>query len=79
MYKATAGAHTHVILDVTGYFEPGTAGLRFVPLNPGRIMDTRPGAVLSGKTGVFHAGAARALDVAGHWGVPAAPRPSPAT
>ena len=70
VYKATAGAHTHVILDVTGYFEPGTAGLRFVPLNPGRIMDTRPGAVLSLKTGVFHAGAARALDVAGHWGVP---------
>ena len=33
-------------------------------------MDTRPGAVLSRKTGVFHAGAARALDVAGHWGVP---------
>ena len=70
VYKATAGAHTHVILDVTGYFVPGTAGLRFVPLNPGRIMDTRPGVVLSGKTGVFHAGAARALDVAGHWGVP---------
>ena len=70
VYKATAGAHTHVILDVTGYFVPGTAGLRFVPLNPGRIMDTRPGAVLSRKTGVFHAGAARALDVAGHWGVP---------
>ena len=70
VYKATAGAHTHVILDVTGYFVPGTAGLRFVPLNPGRIMDTRPGAVLSGRTGVFHAGAARALPVAGHWGVP---------
>ena len=52
VYKATAGAHTHVILDVTGYFVPGTAGLRFVPLNPGRIMDTRPGAVLSRKTGV---------------------------
>ena len=62
VYRATAGAHTQVILDVTGYFEPGTAGLRFVPLNPGRIMDTRSGAVLSGKTGVFHAGAARALE-----------------
>ena len=33
-------------------------------------MDTRPGAVLSLKTNPFHAGAARALDVAGHWGVP---------
>ncbi len=32
--SGTAGAHTHVILDITGYFEPGTGGLRFVPLNP---------------------------------------------
>ena len=39
--RASAGAQTHVILDITGYFEPGTGGLRFVPLNPGRVMDTR--------------------------------------
>ena len=71
VYKAKAGAQTHVLLDVTGYFVPGTAGLRFVPLNPGRIMDTRPGAVLSGLTGVFPAASARQLPVAGHWGVPA--------
>ena len=71
MYKAKAGAHTHVLLDVTGYFVQGTAGLRFVPLNPGRIMDTRPGAVLSGLTGTFPAHTARQLPVAGHWGVPA--------
>ena len=42
VYKAEAGGTTHVILDVTGYFEPGTGGLRFVPINPARIMDTRP-------------------------------------
>ena len=71
VYKSgTAGAQTHVILDITGYFEPGTDGLRFVPLNPGRIMDTRSTAVLSGLSGVFSANTARILDVDGHWGVP---------
>lgn len=71
-YKSgTTGAHAQVILDVTGYFEPGTAGLRFVPLDPGRVMDTRmsPGG-LSGLTGVFHSKVARVLPVDGHWGVP---------
>ena len=44
VYKSgTVGSHTHVVFDMTGYFEPGTAGLRFVPLNPARIMDTRSG------------------------------------
>ncbi len=71
VYKTgTIGATTHVILDVTGYFEPGTAGLRFVPLNPSRIMDTRSTAVLSGLHGTFAANTARQLTVDGHWGVP---------
>jgi hypothetical protein len=71
VYKSTtAGAQTHVILDITGYFVPGTAGLRFVPLNPSRIMDTRSGAVLSGLSGLFSANAPRSLGVDGHWGVP---------
>ena len=70
VYKSAAGARTHVILDVTGYFEPGTAGLRFVPLNPSRVMDTRSTAVLSTLHGVFHANSARLLPVDGHWGVP---------
>ena len=52
VYKAASGATTDVVLDITGYFEPGTAGLRFVPLAPSRIMDTRSTAVLSGITGV---------------------------
>jgi hypothetical protein len=70
VYKSgTAGATAHVILDVTGYFVPGTDGLRFVPLNPSRIMDTR-GAVLSGLTGTFAANSARQLVGGGHWGVP---------
>jgi hypothetical protein len=72
VYKSpVAGAHTQVILDVTGYFEPGTDGLRFVPLNPARIMDTRVSTLGSQLVGVFHAGTARLLGVDGHWGVPA--------
>lgn len=71
VYKSgSPGATTHIILDVTGYFEPGTAGLRFVPLNPGRIMDTRSFAVLSGLSGTFAATVPRILPVDGHWGVP---------
>jgi hypothetical protein len=72
LYKSgTAGAHTQVILDITGYFEPGTGGLRFVPLNPARIMDTRTGLLGSQLVGLFHAGTSRLLGVDGHWGVPA--------
>ena len=70
VYRAASGATTDVVLDVTGYFEPGTAGLRFVPLNPSRIVNTRPTAVLSGLTGVLVANVPRTLAVEGHWGVP---------
>ncbi len=69
VYKASGGS-THVILDVTGYYRNDASGLLFYPLTPGRIMDTRPGAVLSGRTGPFQANVARALDVRPHWGIP---------
>ena len=66
-----AGSTSHVILDVTGYFVPGTGGLRYFPLNPGRVMDTRAGVALTGLTGLFTSNAPRTLAVGGHWGVPA--------
>jgi hypothetical protein len=69
--SGTAGAHTHVILDITGYFEQGLGGLHFFPLNPARIMDTRNSGSGSHLVGVFHAGTNRTLGVVGHWGVPA--------
>jgi hypothetical protein len=72
--SSTAGATAQVILDVTGFFVTGPGGLRFVPLNPGRIMDTRPGVVLSGLTGTFAANNSRQLVVDGHWGVPLSAR-----
>ncbi|HEX6985173.1 MAG TPA: hypothetical protein VF170_07335, partial [Planctomycetaceae bacterium] len=71
VYRSTAGAKAHVILDVTGYFTNDDSGAEYHPLNPGRILDTRSGAVLSGLSGVFTANVHRTLDVDGHWGVPA--------
>jgi hypothetical protein len=70
VYKSAAGATTHVLLDVTGYFEPGVLGLKFVPLNPSRIMDSRPGVPLSGVVGAFTSGTPKTLTVQGHWGAP---------
>jgi hypothetical protein len=71
VYKSgVVGATTQVILDVTGYFVHDLTGLKFVPLNPARVMDTRNGVVLSQLSGPFVAGTARILPVDGHWGVP---------
>ena len=69
-YTAAAGASAHVILDVTGFYVPDNSGLLFYPLTPGRILDSRPGAVLSGLSGLFTASVPRRLDTDGHWGVP---------
>src|SRR4029079_1215520 len=41
VYKAAAGNTTQVIFDVTGYYVNDLTGARFVPLAPGRRMDTR--------------------------------------
>jgi hypothetical protein len=70
VYKASGGT-THVLLDVTGYYVDDGSGFLFYPLTPGRVLDTRPGVVLSGLTGSFGANIPRRLDVAGHWGAPA--------
>lgn len=72
VYKGGSGSTTHVVLDITGYFEPGTAGLRFVPMNPARVMDTRGTSIPFGLSGVFHSKVSRILPIAGHWGLPTA-------
>jgi hypothetical protein len=69
VFKASGGS-TDVILDVTGYYREDPSGLKFFPLTPGRIMDTRPNVVLSGLSGVFASSTPRQLRVARHWGVP---------
>jgi hypothetical protein len=70
VYKAsTAGARTHLIFDVTGYYLDGPAGLQYFPLNPGRRMDTRT-TVMTGLSGRFQANSSRALDTAAHLAIP---------
>jgi hypothetical protein len=70
-YKTGAGGTANVILDVTGYYVDGTSGLSFYPLTPGRLLNTRSTAVLSGLAGVFSANNPRVLPAGGHWGIPA--------
>jgi hypothetical protein len=67
-YKAGSGT-ADLIFDVTGYYGAGTSGLRFYPLNPARIMDTRPG-MLSQLHGQFSGNIPRTLVTGGHFGVP---------
>jgi hypothetical protein len=47
---SASGAHTHLILDVTGYFLPGDGGLTFVPLPPYRRLDTRNGTASAARS-----------------------------
>ena len=70
---------TDVVVDVLGWFSatPGTATAgRFVPVDPGRLIDTRQPAganLASGSTNAYVEAAGRVdLPVAGRLGVPAA-------
>jgi hypothetical protein len=62
-----AGATTHLIFDVTGYFVNDATGAKYIPLFPARALDTRIGLGLSG---AFAANTGRNLPVAGRVGVP---------
>jgi hypothetical protein len=67
VFKASGGS-TDLILDVTGYYLAGASGLRFYPLNPGRIMDTRFNT-LTLLYGPFTSSEPRVLLTNGHFGV----------
>ena len=58
VYHGSAGATTHLVFDVTGYYLDDLAGARFVPLVPSRALDSR---VLTGLAGPFASGAPRVL------------------
>jgi hypothetical protein len=62
-----AGATTHLIIDVTGYFLP-TDGGRYIPAGPSRLLDSRFG---TGLAGPFEARAPRVVQIAGRGGIPA--------
>ena len=68
VFRGSAGARTHVILDVTGYYRDDAGAPRWYPLDPTRIMDTR---VANGLSGVFKPKVVRTLQVGGRGGVPA--------
>jgi len=59
---------TDVVFDVTGYFAPDGSGADYVPLTPGRLLDTRSG---NGLGGLFTSGGPRTFQVSGRGGVPA--------
>jgi hypothetical protein len=68
VYKATAGATTQLVFDVTGYFTADATGTTYVSLVPARILDTRSSV---GLTGPFASHVARTFGVTGQGGVPA--------
>ena len=70
VYKSSGGS-TDLILDVTGYYLDDLSGARFVPLTPGRRMDTRFAAPQEGLAGPFSANTARTLVIEPYQGVPA--------
>ena len=69
-------ATAHVIFDVTGYYTADLDGATYYPLNPARILDTRP-TVPSGNptniglVGPIGTGVAQTFQVTGMGGVPA--------
>jgi outer membrane protein assembly factor BamB len=66
-YISTAGNTTDLVFDVTGYYAADFFGSYFVPLTPGRLLDTRVGNGLSGK---FSANTPRTFAVTGRDSVP---------
>ena len=71
VYKAPNGNTAHLIFDVSGYYVQDTTGARFVPLTPGRRMDTRFAPPQEGLSGPFIANTPRTLPVEPYQGVPA--------
>lgn len=59
---------TQAVFDVTGYFTADDTGATFFPLDPGRVLDTRPPGI--GLSGRFVTNVAREFQVSGTNGVP---------
>ena len=62
VYIASHGT-THAVFDVTGYFTADDTGATFMPLAPGRILDSRNGT--GGLSGRFVTNKARTFHVTG--------------
>jgi spore germination protein YaaH len=53
-YWGSPGGSTQFVFDVTGYFVDGMAGATFVPLPPGRVVDSRIGQGFNGPLQMTH-------------------------
>ena len=71
VWKGASGGTADVILDVTGYYLDAPGGMRFYPVSPGRVLDTRSAAYATMLTGTFQSGTPRSLQVGGHAFLPA--------
>ena len=61
-YVGKAATSVQFIFDITGYFVPGLSGATFVPVAPGRLVDSRTGL---GFTGPLGTGSAAKVAVSG--------------
>jgi spore germination protein YaaH len=66
-YMSAAGNKTDLVFDVTGYYSDDATGLRFVPITPARLLDTRAGIGLAGK---LKANTPRTFPMAGRVSLP---------
>lgn len=67
-FVATGGA-ADVLFDVTGYYAPDYTGASYHPLDPARILDTRPGSLRVGTLNALQSHVAQAFAVTGQGGV----------
>jgi hypothetical protein len=63
-----ASSQSHVRIDLVGWFGTGGQNLRYNPVLPGRVLDTRNG---TGGVAPLAGGAPAAVTVEGHRGIPA--------
>jgi spore germination protein YaaH len=66
---AGAGSKTDLVFDVTGFYTADATGVKFVPVTPARLLDTRSGNGLVGK---LKANVPRSFQIASRNSVPAA-------
>ena len=69
VYKAAAGRTANILIDITGFFRAGDSDATYTPVDPVRVLDTRPvnNVGLSGK---FQANVPRTLTIDGAEGLP---------
>ncbi len=68
-FMSTTGSTTDLVFDVTGYYAADSTGYKFVPMEPGRLLDTRSG---NGLSGTLPSNSPRSFGVSGRSGIPGA-------